>query len=444
MEYLIIGAGPCGLAAAHALKEAGIPYEHVEADSGLGGNWLHGVYAGVYTDACKDVMQFPAMPMPAHYPDFLSQAHMLTYLNNFADRFLLREKIKFNTRVVWIDSIANNQWNAHFEHGQTRTYSGIIICSGHHWDMRFAELHGPFSGSFIHSKEYKEPSQIKDLRVLVIGAGNSAADIACEAARVSRCSVLSMKDSPWIFPKTFMGIPLGRIKLKYLPAFVERLLMHLLIRISFGRYENYHLPHPKHKLLSKHPTVSEELPYYLKHGRITVKPAIIKTDRNTVWFADNTHLDFDLIVSATGFNLSYPFLPESLIRITGQNLHCFGYCAYPDYKGLFFLGWPQVRGGIGQLASAFSKVIADLIRVEEFSGQPAGLLLKMMGNKLSRTHLYGGREVLNWIGENSTNKLFRNAGRLKKEAPHENLPTECFRKTIGDPEEFKANTRFKN
>jgi cation diffusion facilitator CzcD-associated flavoprotein CzcO len=72
MSYLIIGAGPCGLAAAKALTDASILYEHVEADSSLGGNWLHGVYSSVYTDACKDVMQYPEFPMPKQYPDFLS------------------------------------------------------------------------------------------------------------------------------------------------------------------------------------------------------------------------------------------------------------------------------------------------------------------------------------------------------------------------------------
>jgi hypothetical protein len=66
-------------------------------------------------------------------------------------------------------------------------------------------------------------------------------------------------------------------------------------------------------------------------------------------------MEFDLIVSATGYHLSFPFLPDELVRKQGQNLQCLGYCVYPDYKGLFFLGWQQVRGGIGSLASAFSK-----------------------------------------------------------------------------------------
>ncbi|MFI5131496.1 MAG: flavin-containing monooxygenase [Chitinophagales bacterium] len=422
MSYLIIGAGPCGLAAAKGLKDASISYEHVEADSNLGGNWLHGVYSSVYTDACKDVMQYPEFPMPKQYPDFLSRKQMLVYLNNYADHFDLRKSIKFNTKVIWIAAIENNQWKVIFEDEPFKIYSGVIICNGHHWDMKFADLHGNFTGEYIHSKEYKDPSQLRNKRVLIVGAGNSAADISCEAARVSACSVLSMNDSPWIFPKSFMGIPLGRMKLKNAPSFLQPLFVKLLIKFSFGNHALYNLPKPRHKPFEKHPTVSEELPNYLKHGRIKVKPGITRTENNRVWFKDDTHLDFDLVVSATGFHLSFPFLPDLLVRKQGQNLRCFGYCVYPDYKGLFFLGWQQVRGGIGSLASAFSKVIVDLIKLEESTSLPSGFILQSMGNKMSKTHLYGSKDIYNWISKHTYSRLIKKAKR-NKGVLHLNKPT---------------------
>ena len=422
MSYLIIGAGPCGLAAAKALRDAGILYDHVEADFDLGGNWLHGVYSSVFTDACKDVMQFPELPMPENYPDFLSREKMLTYLNYYADHFGLRDKIRFNTTVTWITAEDNNLWKAFFENNSFKIYSGIIICNGHHWDMNFADLHGKFSGDHLHSKQYKEPQQLQNKRVLVIGSGNSAADISCEAARVSACSVISMKDSPWIFPKTFMGIPLGKIKIKNIPKFLDLFLAKLLIQLSFGKHSRYNLPSPRHKLFEKHPTVSEELPYYLKHGRIIAKSEIIKTEGKTVWFSDNTNMEFDLIISATGYNLSFPFLPAELVRTQGKNLDCLGYCVYPDYKGLFFLGWQQVRGGIGSLASAFSKVIVDLIKLEETTMRPSGEVLQLMNNPISTTHLYGSKDIFKWIEKHRYGRLINKAG--KKNKIHKNKPTQ--------------------
>jgi hypothetical protein len=420
MKYLIIGAGPCGLAAARALKDAGILYDQVETAADLGGNWLHGVYHTVYTDACKDVMQFPEYPMPADYPDFLSQPQMLAYLQDYARHFDLRRNIRFRTKVRSVEPGDENTWIVFFEAGDYELYAGVIICNGHHWDRNIPLLPGRFSGEYIHAKDYKEPAQLQGKRVLVIGSGNSAADIACEAARVGRDAVISMRDSPWIFPKSFMGIPLGRMKLKNAPKFLDPLLIRLLIKISFGKHAHYHLPEPRHRPFEKHPTVSEELPYYLKHGRIIPKPAIAHTDGKTVWFEDNSSVQADLIVAATGYHLSFPFLPPALVRTDGKNLQCLGYCVYPDYKGLFFMGWQQARGGVGSLASAFAKVIADLIRIEEQIQRPAGEVLARMGNRLSETHLYGGKDIVRWVARHPYEKMLRYSRKLVKLPKHLN------------------------
>lgn len=423
MNYLIIGAGPSGLAMARALKHAHIAYEQVEADTQLGGNWYHGVYKSVFTDASKDVMQFKDFPMPAHYPDFLSQELMLEYLNHYADHFDLRSVIKFSTKVIWIEAIEDNQWKVHFGDKSTVIYKGVIICNGHHWDMKHPELSGDFSGKYIHAKQYKDPDQLRDKKVLIIGSGNSAADIACESARVGKKSVMSFIDTPWIFPKSFMGVPLGRNKFKRSPKFLLPLLIKILIRLTFGRHSDYGLEVPRHKPFEKHPTVSEELPYYLKHGRIMVKNRVAKVSGSTVWFEDGTIDEFDMIVGATGYQLSFPFLPESLARVEGKHLRCIGHCVYPDYKGLFFLGWQQVRGGVGELASLFAEVIVDFIQIEDEYELPSGKVLESMNHKLSSTHLYGAVDIYNWIDKHSYASMSRRAKALRKNHQHENIPT---------------------
>jgi len=423
MKYVIIGAGPCGLAMAKALKEARISYDHIEADNDVGGNWLHGVYKTVYTDTCKDVMQFADFPMPDKFPDFLSQSNMLEYLNKYATVFNLKEQIRFGMKVVWIEAIEANLWKVYFDKGDPEVYKGIIICNGHHWDKKHPDLPGQFTGEYMHAKEYKDPGQLKNKKVLIIGSGNSAADIACECARVADLSVLNFTDSPWIFPKSIMGIPLGRLKIKNSPKFLNPILIKLLLRISFGKHSYYNLDSPKHKPFDKHPTVSEELPYYLKHGRITVKKGISDISNQTVRFADDSSCDFDLIVAATGYKLSFPFLPTALVRTENKNLVCIGHCVYPDYKGLFFMGWQQVRGGVGSLASAFSKVIVDLIRIEEESGLPSGIVLQAMNNKSSSTSLYASKEIYNWIKKHNYNSMAKISKRIKTKYLHNNIPT---------------------
>jgi len=422
LKYLVIGAGPSGLAMAKSLKEAAIPDEHVEANTELGGNWFHGVYETVYTDASKAVMQYPDYPMPDSWPEFLSQPLMLKYLNGYAEHFGLRENIEFNKKVICIDALQNNLWRATFADGSSQVYRGVIVCNGHHWDPRHPELPGAFTGEYIHSKHYKRPEQLRNKRVLVVGSGNSAVDIACEAARVGSLAYMSWKDSPWIFPKSFMGRPVSRAKFRNAPKFMAPFLVRLLVRLSFGKHEDYGLPAPRHKPFEKHPTVSEELPSYLRHGRITVKPRIIAVKDKEVTFEDGSSQEFDIILGATGFKLSFPFLPEALVRADGQNLRCVGHVTYPDYKGLYFLGWQQVRGGIGSLTGAFSNVIVDMIRIEEEFELPAGQVLKGMGNRTSTSHLYGSREIFRWIRKHDYKAMSKKAARLKNGQAHENIP----------------------
>lgn len=112
-KYLIIGAGPCGLAIAKAFKQKGIHYHQAEAIAKIGGNWSHGVYDTVFTDASKQVMQFGDFPMPASYPDFLSKKHMLDYLNSYCAHFQLEPHILFNTKVTQVKP-HNNGWLATF------------------------------------------------------------------------------------------------------------------------------------------------------------------------------------------------------------------------------------------------------------------------------------------------------------------------------------------
>src|SRR6185312_11039192 len=99
--YCIIGAGPVGLSMARALAKAGIPYEQLEADNDVGGNWRHGVFTTTHIISSKKTTEYSDFPMPSDYPDFPSAEQMLAYLRSYAQHFDLRQRIQFNTRVVF-------------------------------------------------------------------------------------------------------------------------------------------------------------------------------------------------------------------------------------------------------------------------------------------------------------------------------------------------------
>jgi Flavin-binding monooxygenase-like len=386
-KHLIIGAGFVGLGMAQTLKATDIPYDQVDASDDIGGNWYHGVYETAHIISSRNITQFTHFPMPDSYPDFPSAQNMRDYLNSFADHFDLRQHIELNRTVNYLRPIENNLWEATFSNGEQRIYKGVLMCNGHHWSKRFPKFEGEFQGEIIHTKDYKHPNQLRGKRVLVIGGGNSACDVAAEAARVGAKCVLSMRESVWFIPKTFAGIPIAdRVKGRS-PEWYQRLMVHILILLTFGKHENYGLPKPKHRIFEKHPTLNNEVPYYIKHGRIIPKPGVSFLDGEEVEFVDGSREAFDLIVCGTGYYVSYPFLPPELQRVEGSVVKCYADSFLDDYKGLYFIGWGQPRGGVGSIIAAYAPLFARYLQLQDEINVPLGLVFKETGQQLPQTHL---------------------------------------------------------
>ncbi|MGK7908375.1 MAG: flavin-containing monooxygenase [Synechococcus sp.] len=440
-KQLIIGAGFVGLGIAQALKEAGILYDQVDASDEIGGNWYHGVYETAHIISSRKVTQFTNFSMPEDYPDFPSRKNMWDYINAFADRFDLWEPIELNRKVTYVRPVEKNLWEVTFANQEQRIYKGVVMCNGHHWCKRFPDFQGEFNGKIIHSKDYKRPEQLLGKRVLVIGGGNSACDIAAEAARVGAKCVLSMRESVWFIPKTFAGIPVADLSKKgRSPDWYQRLMTYLLIRFTFGKHESYGLPQPKHRIFEKHPTINNEVPYYIKHGRIIPKPGIRSLDGWSVEFLDGSHEEFDLIVCATGYYVAYPFLPPELQRVQGSVVQCYGDSFLDDYKGLYYIGWYQPRSGIGSIISAFAPVFAHYLRLQDEINVPVGLVLKEMGKKLPKTHLFDPQKIFRELELTNLrfNSIVKKAHQIDARHPSFNnqpLPAKPFDK-VSSSQEF--------
>ena len=387
-KFLIIGAGPVGLGMAKALKDAAIDYDQVDADNDVGGNWKHGVYTTAHIISSRKTTEYIDFPMPEDYPDFPSRLQMYEYLRSYAETFDLRENIEFETKVVKVLPLESELWEIELESGEKRIYKGVMVCNGHHWHRRFPEYEGEFAGEYFHSKDYKNPNQLKGKRVLIIGGGNSACDVASEAARVGKSCDLSLRRGYWFLPKTLFGKPVAESPLTHFPVFVQRFFLKLLLRAVLGKYEDYGLPQPDHKIFEKHPTLNSELLHYLKHGKITVRPDILRFEGNTVYFVDGVSAEFDTVVCGTGFFVSFPFLPENLVPVKNGNLALlYAGCVLPEYKNLYIIGTQQARYGFGPLITPATKLIAQMVGMQDEMELPIGLVLKESGAKLPETHL---------------------------------------------------------
>lgn len=393
-KIAVIGAGFCGLGVMSAFQRNGIPFDAFEADAELGGNWYHGVYETVHIISSRKTTEYSDLPMPADYPDFPSAAQMLRYLNLYADHYQLRPHIQFNTAVTRVAPAPGDHWELTLSNGERRVYGGVIVATGHHWDSRLPDYPGTFRGELIHSKQYKNPEILKGKRVLVIGGGNSACDIAVEAARFGQMSHISMRRGYWILPKTMFGVPSVELIKLWMPLWLQQLLIPLLIRVFVGRYEQYGLQRPDHKVFERHPTINSELLYFLKHGRVMPHPDIRRYDGQYVEFVDGTREPFDLIVAATGYHLSLPVLAPGLVEYKNGMPQLIHGMLLPDHKNLYIFGTGQARYGAGPLITAAAEVLCTMIKTQQRLRQPLGALLQKLGARPPQTNLVGPREVL--------------------------------------------------
>ena len=391
---LLIGAGPVGLATAKALGEAGVAYDHVEATDHVGGNWAHGVYETAHIISSRRTTEYTDYPMPAHYPDFPSKQQMWDYFESYADAFDLRRHIRFETRVTEVRPRPDELWDVAFADGRRAVYKGVIVCNGHHWKKSFPKWVDDYEGKVIHSKDYKKPDQLRGKRILVLGGGNSGSDLVSEAARVGASADWSLRRGYWFMPKTVFGRPSVELINPWVPVFVQRLFIRAMLRFVVGRYENYGLPHPDHRIFDAHPTIATEALHYLKHGRITVRPDVTRAEGDEVVFADGARARYDLVVCATGYDVAWPFVQGIEIPYNDAKTPAlYGGLMLPAHRHLYLVGAYQVRYGLGPLVRPASQLLADWVKLQDELPVPLGRVLQRMRVKPPRRHVMDPHRV---------------------------------------------------
>jgi hypothetical protein len=233
--------------------------------------------------------------------------------------------------------------------------------------------------------------------VLVIGGGNSACDIAAEAARVGKTARISLRRGYWFLPKTLFGVPSAELVKPWFPVWAQRIFLRLFLRIAIGNYSDYGLPEPNHKIFEAHPTINSELLYYMKHGRIEPRPDIARFEGKTVHFADGRSEEFDMVVCATGYYVSFPFLPPGLVPVKGSTAQVYGGCLLAEYKNLYIIGTSQLRYGFGPVVTPGVDLIARMMLAQDQMELPLGLVMKKSGVKLPTTHLVDPHAALRGI-----------------------------------------------
>lgn len=372
-KIAVIGAGPSGITALKNILDQGLDAIAFDLQDDVGGNWIYSekeghssVFETTHIISSKTLSQYEDFTFDDFDPgtsDYPSHEELRKYFQAYARHFGLYPHIRFRTLVKHCKRVDDKTWEISTEtDGQerTETFSYLVICNGHHWNPRLPNYPGNFSGEYLHSHSFKKAEPFKDMRVLVIGGGNSACDVAVETSRVSSMTAISWRRGYRIIPKFFFGQPSDKIgeRSSWIPLKIRSFFFDILLNIMVGKNELYGLRKVESKFGEVHPTINDELLYKIRHGKVKPRMDIKRFEGKKVVFEDGLEEEYDAVIACTGYYLSHPFFEKDLIDYSSGPVPLYLKMFHPEYENLYFVGMFQPLGCIWPGAELQSKIMA--------------------------------------------------------------------------------------
>jgi cation diffusion facilitator CzcD-associated flavoprotein CzcO len=372
----VIGAGPSGLAAAKNCLQAGLDVTVFEKSDRVGGNWVFddrtghsSVFENTHIISSRRWSEYEDFPMPAGYPDFPRHDQLLAYFEAYARHFGLLPHIRFNCAVEAATRCEDGRWEIAFADGRgarrSERFDYLMVANGHHNDPKYPEYPGDYTGRFLHAHDFKRVDESwRDKRVLVIGAGNSACDVAVEAARVAGKVCLSMRSPQWFIPRLVMGMPSDVVlaRMNWLPRRLKQSIIRLFLFVWQGPYSLYGLPENVSPPLSGHPTINSQAFELIRLGRIHPRKAILRWSGRDVTFADGAVEAFDIVCACTGYWTTFPFFAKDLVDFKLlEKIPLYRKMMHAEFANLYFIGLFQPIGSIWPLADYQARLACEEI-----------------------------------------------------------------------------------
>ncbi|MFK7980324.1 MAG: flavin-containing monooxygenase [Saprospiraceae bacterium] len=368
---LIIGAGPAGMGIAGRLRKMGIDFEMVEQSQNVGNAWHHH-YDRLHLHTVKQLSNLPHLPFPEDYPLYVPREKLVAYFDQYAQHFKL--KPHFGQTVDTVKKVGK-EWTTTTKEGKKIKSKNVIVATGVNRVPNIPSWPGQeqFQGTIIHAKAYKNATPFKDKKVLVVGMGNTGAELALDLSEQDCDTYISVRGPVSIVPRDLNGRPvqLTSIQLAKIPFGIGDWLGNFIRGIYLGDLKKYGLNAPKLspvqqlKKTGKTPVVDIGTVHQIKAGKIKVMPEMESFDASGVIFKNGERKALDAVILATGYKakvndfiadttglLNQDKLPKQAI-FDGKN------------KGLYFIGFDNYKlGGILGIIRTESELIANHILEE--------------------------------------------------------------------------------
>ncbi|MFI8949850.1 flavin-containing monooxygenase [Streptomyces sp. NPDC053750] len=383
MHVCVIGAGLSGLAVAHALKERGIEFVCLEKAPDVGGIWRQPQagergpgYLSLHLNSAKQLTGYTDFPMPSSYPLYPRHSEVAAYLRSFAEWSGVLDRVELRTEVMSVRQDADGRWTVDSRGPDgavtSRRFEHVVVASGHHTEPALPDPlptgADSFAGTILHSLDYRTGSDFAGQRVVVVGLGASAVDIAADLSRHAAQTVLSVRRGLHILPKQLYGMSLDEIAeapwWSEMTFAEQRSWVEQALLVARGRLSDYGLPEPDHPIFSSAVTLSDEILSRIRHGAVTPKPGIDSFDGDRVVFTDGTSVAADAVVYCTGFHMTFPFLPAGCPVAADGSVELYRRIVPADRPGLYFVGLIRPVGSISRLVEAQARWVTRIIARE--------------------------------------------------------------------------------
>jgi cation diffusion facilitator CzcD-associated flavoprotein CzcO len=367
-ETVIIGAGPAGLAVAGRLRQAGLDFVVIERSERVGDSW-HRHYERLHLHTVKELSHLPGLEFPDHYPRYVPREELADYYADYAQKFSIEPR--FGEEAVSIER-SDGRWLTRTQAGSKIMSESVAVATGLNqapFDPGYPGA-GSYTGRLVHSREYRDANPFLGDKVLVVGMGNTGAEIALDLSEAGVDTTISVRGPVNIVPRDVLGRPtqLTARMLSRLPTDVGDRIGTMLRRMTVGDLTEYGIATPDLAPLAqlrergKTPVIDVGTVDAIKKGRIAVRPGIDHFDDSTVVFSDKRGDRYDSVILATGYR---PMLEDLLTDagdlLDGKGLPR-GVSGGGQHEGLFFIGFDNHRPGgvLGTVVEESAQVVEQI------------------------------------------------------------------------------------